>query len=279
MFKRKTEGSVICTSCGVLVGVNDSTCYNCGRRNPGLWGFGPALRSLGNDLGFVPIVTGGTIILYVLSLILSRDGIQVMLSPSTAILYLLGASGATPVVGYGRWWTLLTAAWLHGGVLHIFFNVMWIRSLAPEIANLYGAGRMIIIYTLSSITGFALSTGLYMLPVRIPFFGGANITVGASAPIFGLLGALFYYGRRTGSSHISQAGLQYALIAGVMGFIMPGIDNTAHLGGFAGGYLASLILDPLKPKRIDHLAIAVGCLVVTFVAIIWSVITALPQLT
>jgi len=134
MFKRKTEGSVICTSCGVLVGVNDSTCYNCGRRNPGLWGFGPALRSLGNDLGFVPIVTGGTIILYVLSLILSRDGIQVMLSPSTAILYLLGASGATPVVGYGRWWTLLTAAWLHGGVLHIFFNVMWIRSLAPEIA-------------------------------------------------------------------------------------------------------------------------------------------------
>lgn len=279
MFKRKTEGSVICTSCGVLVGVNDSTCYNCGRRNPGLWGFGPALRSLGNDLGFVPIVTGGTIILYVLSLILSRDGIQVMLSPSTAILYLLGASGATPVVGYGRWWTLLTAAWLHGGVLHIFFNVMWIRSLAPEIANLYGAGRMIIIYTLSSITGFALSTGLYMLPVRIPFFGGANITVGASAPIFGLLGALFYYGRRTGSSHISQAGLQYALIAGVMGFIMPGIDNTAHLGGFAGGYLASLILDPLKPERIDHLAIAVGCLVVTFVAIIWSVITALPQLT
>jgi len=279
MFKRKTEGSVICTSCGVLVGVNDSTCYNCGRRNPGLWGFGPALRSLGHDLGFVPIVTGGTIILYVLSLILSRDGIQVMLSPSTAILYLLGASGATPVVGYGRWWTLLTAAWLHGGVLHIFFNVMWIRSLGPEIANLYGAGRMIIIYTLSSITGFALSTALYLLPVRIPFFGGANITVGASAPIFGLLGALVYYGRRTGSSHISQAGLQYALIAGVMGFIMPGIDNTAHLGGFAGGYLASLILDPLKPERIDHLAVAVGCLVVTFIAIIWSVITALPQLT
>ena len=279
MFKRKTEGSVICTSCGVLVGVNDSTCYNCGRRNPGLWGYGPALRSLGHDLGFVPIVTGGTIILYVLSLILSRDGLQLMLSPSTAILYLLGASGATPVIGYGRWWTLLTAAWLHGGVLHIFFNVMWIRSLGPEIANLYGAGRMIIIYTLSSITGFALSTALYMLPVRIPFFGGANITVGASAPIFGLLGALVYYGRRTGSSHISQAGLQYALIAGVMGFIMPGIDNTAHLGGFAGGYLASLILDPLKPERIDHLAIAVGCLVVTFIAIIWSVVTALPQLT
>ena len=279
MFKRKTEGSVICSACGVLVGVNDPTCYNCGRRNPGLWGFGPALRSLGHDLGFVTIVSGGTIILYVLSLILSRNGIQVMLSPSGAILYLLGSSGAMPVVGEGRWWTLLTAAWLHGSVLHIFFNVMWIRSLGPEIANLYGAGRMIIIYTVSSITGFGLSTALYLLPVHIPFFGGAYTTVGASAPIFGLLGALVYYGRRTGSSHISQTGLQYALIAGVMGFIMPGIDNSAHLGGFAGGYLASLILDPLKPERIDHLAIAVGCLVVTFIAIIWSVITALPQLT
>ncbi|HYB96971.1 MAG TPA: rhomboid family intramembrane serine protease [Vicinamibacterales bacterium] len=278
MLKRQTEGSVICTSCGVLVGVNDPTCYNCGRRNPGLWGFGPALRRLGNDLGFVSIVTGGTIILYVLSLILSRDGLQMMLAPAGQILYLLGASGAMPVVGEGRWWTLLTAAWLHGGIMHIFFNVLWIRQLGPEIANLYGAGRMIIIYTLSSIAGFGLSTAMYFSPIQPPFFGGALLTVGASAPIFGLLGALVHYGQRTGSSHVGRAGLQYALIMGVMGFLFPGVDNSAHLGGFAGGYLASRFLDPLKSERIDHLAIAVGCLVVTFIAIIWSVITALPQL-
>ena len=61
--------------------------------------------------------------------------------------------------------------------------------------------------------------------------------MGASAAIFGLLGALVHYGKRTGSSHIGQSGLQYALIMGVMGFIMPGIDNSAHLGGFIGGYL------------------------------------------
>ena len=266
---------MICTSCGVLVGVNDPTCYNCGRRNPGLWGFAPALRALGNDLGFVPVVTGGTIILFGLSLILSRE----VFAPRNEINYLLGSSGAFPVVAQGRWWTLLTAGWLHGNVIHILFSLMWIRSLAPEIANLYGPGRMIIIYTFSSIVGFGLSTALYMLPIHIPFFGGAYLTVGASAPIFGLLGALFYYGHRSGSSHIRQAGLQYALIGGFMGFVLPGIDNSAHLGGFAGGYLISLILDPLKPERVDHLAIAVGCLAVTFVAIIWSVITALPQLT
>lgn len=275
MLKRQTEGSVICASCGVLVGVNDPTCYNCGRRNPGLWGFGPALRRLGNDLGFVSIVTGGTIILFVLSLVMSRQGVQVMLSPATAILITLGASGAYPVIALGRWWTFLTAGWLHGSVLHIFFNVLWIRQLAPEIANLYGAGRMIIIYTVSGITGFGLSTAMFLMPLQLPFFGGANVTVGASASIFGLLGALVHYGRRTGSSHVGQAGLQYALIMGVMGFIMPGVDNSAHLGGFIGGYLSSLILDPLKPERVDHLLVAVVCLVITFVAIILSVVTAL----
>ena len=61
---------------GVLVGVNDETCYNCGRRNPGLWGYAPALRRLGQDLGFVPLVIGGTIVLYALSLLLSGAGIQ-----------------------------------------------------------------------------------------------------------------------------------------------------------------------------------------------------------
>lgn len=277
MFKRQTEGSVICTSCGVLVGVNDDTCYHCGRRNPGLWGYGPALRRLGNDMGFVSIVTGGTILLYAIALIMSRDGIQVMLSPSTGILVLMGASGAYPVFVYDRWWTVLTAGWLHAGVLHILFNVLWIRQLAPEVANLYGAGRMIIIYTLAGVVGFTLSStaGWYLAGLPIPFLRGATITVGASAPIFGLLGALVYYGRRTGSSHIGQAGLQYALMLGIFGLIFPGVDNYAHAGGFAGGYLAALLLDPLKPERIDHLAIAVACLAATFVALLASVITAL----
>ena len=275
MFKRKTEGSVLCTSCGVLVGVNDETCYNCGRRNPGLWGFAPLLRNLGNDLGFVNIVTGGTVVLFVLSLVMSRDGTSIGLTPRDAALRVLGASGASPVFEFGWWWTVLTAGWLHGGILHIFFNVMWIRQLGPEIASLYGAGRMIIIYTVAGVAGFTLSSVMGL--VSIPFFG-AYVTVGASASIFGFLGALVHYGRRTGSSHIGRAGLQYALIMGVMGLVMRGVDNGAHLGGFIGGYLASMILDPLKKERVDHIAIAVGCLAITFIAILYTVISALPYL-
>jgi rhomboid protease GluP len=197
------------------------------------------------------------------------------LSPISVALRILGASGASPVFEFGWWWTVLTAGWLHGGILHIFFNILWIRQLGPEIANLYGAGRMVIIYTVAGIVGFALSTVMGLFP--IPFFG-AGLTVGASASIFGFLGALVHYGRRTGSSHVGHAGLQYALFMGIMGFVFPGVDNAAHLGGFLGGYLASMIMDPLKPERVDHIAGAVVCLVVTFAAVIYTVISALPYL-
>ena len=206
MFKRQRVGSVICTSCGVLVGVNDATCYNCNRRNPGLWGFAPAFRSLGQDLGFVPLVMGGTIVLYVVSILLSGAGVRPMLAPSQQALVLLGASGAFPVFVLGHWWTVLTAGWLHGGLLHIFFNLMWVRQLGPGVAELYGPGRMVIIYTAAGVVGFTFSSLAGQFIGGLPLIGGASLTVGASAPIFGLLGALVDYGRRTGSRHVSQTG-------------------------------------------------------------------------
>ena len=67
----------------------------------------------------------------------------------------------------------------------------------------------------------------------IPFLRGAAMTVGASAAIFGLLGSLVYYGRRGGSSLIRTEALGYAVTLGIMGFILPGVDNYAHGGGFS----------------------------------------------
>ena len=128
---------------------------------------------------------------------------------------------------------------------------------------------------LCGVVGFTLSTLMFFL--GLPFFG-AYLTVGASASIFGFLGALVHYGRRTGSSHAARMGLQYALIIGIMGFVMRGVDNAAHLGGFIGGYLASMILDPLKPERVDHIAAALVCLVITFAAIVYTVISSLQHL-
>ena len=283
MFRQKT-GSVVCASCGSLVGVNDDKCYTCGRRNPGLWGFGPVLRRFGSDLGFTTAIVYGCAIVYTVSLLLTvatggnlmSGSVFSILGPSDPASFALGASGALPLFQYGRWWTLLSAGWLHGGALHILFNVMWVRQLGPAVGDIYGAARMVIIYTLSSISGFFLSSFLAYY-TAIPFFSGGWLTLGASAPIFGLLGALVHYGRRGGSSLVGSQALNYAITMGVFGLIMPGIDNSAHLGGFIGGYLASMWLDPLKRERMDHFVGAAVCLLATALAIIVSLATALPM--
>jgi rhomboid protease GluP len=273
---RQKWGSVVCPSCGQLVGVNDDQCLNCGRRNPGLWGFAPLLSRWGRDVGFTEFVVGGCIALYALSLLFDFSGVNSrgilnFLSPSLSSLFLFGASGSIPVFRYGRWWTLLSASWLHGGILHIFFNMMWIRQLGPATAEMYGASRMVIIYTVAGVTGFLAST----LSIYAPFLRGAGYTVGASAAIFGLLGALVYYGRRTGSTIVGEQAKSWAIMLGIFGFIMPGVDNWAHLGGFAGGYWTAKLLDPLRPERLDHLVAALVCLALTVIAVVFSVLHGL----
>ncbi|MEW6336104.1 MAG: rhomboid family intramembrane serine protease [Acidobacteriota bacterium] len=285
MFTRKRTGSVVCPSCGKLVGVNDERCLTCGRWRPGMWGATPLLRKLGQDFGFTAIVVAASAVLYLASLLLDPQaigrggGLFGMLSPSTRSLFVLGASGAIPVFEMGRWWTVLSAAWLHGGVLHILFNMMWVRQLAPETAEAYGPARMVIIYTASSVAGFLLSSmaGAW-LPFLPRFIRGAFFTVGASAPIFGLLGALVRYGQKRGSTAVGRQMLGYAAVLALMGFVMPGVDNWAHLGGFAGGWVAAAVLDPWKEERVDHVLVALLCLAATAASIVASIATGLPVL-
>jgi len=283
MLRRQRTGSVICSSCGVLVGVNDDKCYNCGRRNPGMWGFAPLLRSLGRDLGFIPFVMGTCVVVYVLTLIASGGMMnQVsplsLLGPSQAALLLFGESGAVPIFIYHRWWTVLSAAWLHAGLLHILFNMMALRQLGPPTAELYGPGRTVIIYTTGAIAGFALSSCAALYFPALPFLRGSFYTVGASASISGLIGALMYYGRSTGSGIVRTEATRIVIMLAVYGFIMPGIDNYAHAGGFLGGYLTAMLLNPMKPERGDHVLGAIVCLALSLASIVASVLTAIPRI-
>jgi len=283
MFGRRTTGSVVCPSCGSLVGVRDEKCYTCGRSNPGLWGFGPALRSLGADFGFVPIVIGICSTMYFLSLLVTGlrgelqpgGGMMSFLPPSNGALLIFGMSGTLPVFGLGWWWTLLTASWLHGSFLHILFNMMWVRDLGSASTDVVGPSRTVIIYTVSGVTGFLLSSiaGLVMSGVPIWFLQPGYRTVGASASIFGLLGSLLHYGKKSGSSHIHSQALYYAIFLGIFGFI-PGtrVDNYAHLGGFLGGYMTSAFMNPLTRERGDHLIGAIVCIVATVCALVFNVV-------
>jgi rhomboid protease GluP len=246
-----------------------------------MWGFTPLLARLGRDFGFTPLVMGSCIVLYVATLLADPSAIGAglslfgFLSPSLNSLVLFGASGYIPVIAEGRWWTVLSAGWLHGGILHILFNMMWLRNLAPPVAEFYGPSRMIIIYTAAGVAGFTASTfgGGYL-----GFFPGlrsSGYTVGASAALCGLLAALMYYGRRGGSSIVGEQAKSWAIGILIMGFLLPGIDNWAHIGGFAGGYICSRFLDPLKPERLDHVLTALACLAMTALAIAFSVIGGL----
>jgi rhomboid protease GluP len=240
-----------------------------------MWGFAPLLTRLGRDMGFVPFVLTSCIALYAATLLTSPQ-VGGFLSPHTLSLYLFGASGYYPVFEDGRWWTFLTATWLHGGVIHIAMNMMSIRNIAPVVAEFFGASRMIIIYVVSGVTGFALSSVVGIFLLGVPFIGGAGFTVGASASITGLIGAIYMYGHRTGSAGITEQARFWVISFLVMGMLLPRIDNWAHIGGLLGGYVSAKVLDPLYPERLDHFLIALILLVLSAIAVVVSVITALP---
>jgi len=264
--------------------VQEEACPHCGRSQPGFWGFSRAFQNLSQVIGFNQLIIGACAVIYLLTLAIDPSSIQMggilsMLQPGGEALYIFGASGAVPVFGFGRWWTVLSASWLHGSLLHILFNMMWVRQLAPATSRLFGPGRMMLIYLAGGMAGFVLSSfaGAYLdfLP---PFLRGARFTVGASAAIFGLLGALVHYGRRTGGTAVGQQAWTWAMVLGLFGFVMPGIDNFAHLGGFLGGYGMALWLDPVKPEKIEHLMAALVGLALSLAAIILSVIQGLASL-
>jgi rhomboid protease GluP len=172
---------------------------------------------------------------------------------------------------------VLSAGWLHAGLLHVAMNMYWVWQMGPAITELFGTSRTVIIYTAGGIAGFALSSiaGAYF--PSLPFLGTAGITLGASAPVFGLIGAMYHYGRQ-GSSVVKQMATSIVVQAIIFGFLIRGIDNYAHLGGFAGGYLMSAFLNPMTRERGDHTIVALLCLVATAAAIVWSIVSGLPLL-
>lgn len=264
---RKISGAILCPSCGRLTNADAPVCLVCGRRNPGMWGFGGPLGALLRRWNFTNAVTATCVALYVASLVadpgalLRPRGLFAIFSPSVAALGMLGASGGFPwALGY--WWTVFTAIYLHGGLLHIAFNVLWIRQLGPAVEEIYGPSRLVVIFTVAGVAGFAASIAM-----------GNALTVGASGSIFGLLGAIVAFGRKRGGSFGSMVVRQYgqwALILFVLG-LLPGtaVDNWAHAGGFVTGFVAGLLLSLAEHRAetpVDRLlaGLAIGVTILGF---------------
>lgn len=261
---RQAEGSIVCAECNRLVSINEQSCPYCGAWRPGLFGWAPALRTLvGARLDLIVLITGACVTLFALALLLQPDailqpsGFLSLLSPGTRSLYQLGMTGGV-AWQLGWWWTLLTAIYLHGGLLHILFNVMWIRNLGPAAAEAYGPARTFVLFNVAGASGFLVSNVMTGAP-----------TIGASGAIFGLLAALIVYGRKRGSSVMTQQLWQWAIILGIFGFLVPSVNNWAHGGGFAGGWVAAQLMGFSDEHRESTrvLLAALALIVVTAVGI------------
>jgi rhomboid protease GluP len=234
---RQTQGSMICPNCNKLISVSEKKCPFCGAWQPGLYGYAPTLqRWIGGRLDLVGLIVTGCIFLYVAALVLQPEsifqlsGLFSFLSPGSRALWQLGMTGPQ-AMAQGWYWTLLTAIYLHGSLLHIFFNVMWIRNLGPAVTEYYGPARAFVIFNLSGAIGFLVSN-----------FLGHSPSVGASGAIFGLLAALIVYGRRVGHTQLSAQVWQWAILIFIFGFFSPSVNNWAHAGGFVGGWLVAQVM-------------------------------------
>ncbi len=264
--------SILCPNCKKLISVSESHCPFCGLARPGSrWKNNPWTRGVQDPNQFVIILIGINIGMYVISILFDPGAIGlsmnplIFLSPSETSIFILGATGTVPIDEYHRLWTLISASFLHGGILHIFFNMAALRQLAGVVNREYGLYRMFVIYTISGIVGFLIS-----------YFAGVAFTIGASASVCGLVGALFYYGKSRGGiygRHLYRQISIWVIFLFVFGLVVPGINNWGHGGGILAGIVCGYLMGYQEKKRenIVHKILAGVCAATTVVVLLWAI--------
>ncbi len=263
--------SILCPNCRKLISVDESRCPYCGEARPGSWWKNNVWTRAFLDAdqlikGIIYVNVG----MYVLCLLLnpSASGVSLnpfsFLSPADKSLLLLGATGTYPIDYLHRWWTLIAANYLHGGILHILFNMFALRQIAPLVLREYGANRMVILYTLGGVIGFFVS-----------YIAGVRFSIGASAAVCGLIGASLYYGKSRGGSYgqaiYKQIGA-WALGLLIFGLLMPGVNNWAHGGGICAGVILGFLLRyrERRSETLFHRSLAGICVVLTVMILAWA---------
>lgn len=268
------KNSQLCPNCRGLISRDEAVCPYCGLKNPGSWWKNTGIMRLFSDPDlFLKGLVGVNIAFFVLSLIISPRGMGMgmspfgFLSPDNRSLLLLGATGTMPIASLHRWWSLVSASYLHGSLLHLVFNMIALRQIGPLIIQEYGLSRMFTIYTLGGIGGFLLS-----------YLAGVPLTIGASAAICALIGAALYYGKSRGGIYGQQVYQQvggWALGIFAFGLLVPGINNWGHGGGMATGILCGLLLGYQENRRemLNHRLLGAACALGTVLILLWAVAT------
>lgn len=239
---------MLCPNCRKLISADERSCPYCGTLRPGSKLQNNALVRLFQDparlIKSIIYLNAG---MFVLSILLGARMIHLsanpltFLSPDSRSLLALGATGVIPIDHMNRWWSLLSANYLHGGILHIFFNMVALRQIAGLIMREYGTHRTFVLYTVGGILGFLVS-----------YLAHTNFTIGSSAAVCSLIGAALYYGKSRGGLY---GNIIYRQIGGwviaifIFGFLIPGIDNWGHGGGIAAGIALGFLLGYQEKSR------------------------------
>jgi rhomboid protease GluP len=170
----------------------------------------------------------------------SASSLFTLLSPPTTALFVFGSKYTPAIVGLGQVWRLVTAGFLHGGIIHLAFNMYALSILGPLVEESFGWRKFLFLYTVCDIAAFSVSAVL----------SAGTPSVGASGAIFGLLGFGVIYGRfRAGArGRAVSAQLMRWILPAVLMLFLPGIDNAAHVGGFCCGALLALGIDAGEPE-------------------------------
>jgi rhomboid protease GluP len=237
----------LCPACGNLVGSTANKCHQCGANMT--FSFAAASRSISRFMPQTSPVTYAMLaiccLMYALSFVitLKMTGGQGL---GGGLMSLGGISGEAGFrlgeslpwqYNLQQPWRFVTAIFLHGGLLHIGFNMWVLMDIGPMVEELYGSARYLFLFVVTGIGGYIVSS-----------FVGQHPAVGASGALLGLIGVLL--AATTGRKSMAAQALRSALIRwliyiGVMGLLVRGTDNYAHLGGLATGY----VLGRLMPDR------------------------------
>lgn len=241
---KKVEKRRMCPHCRAFITTDDKVCPYCdtpvGPRAIDLRGGGEYIAGLIPPARFAStiILSLNVAIFIILVLASSRTGNGGLTGIDQWTMVRYGAAAPLLVLKEGEWWRLMTAGFLHWGLMHILFNCWAMMDVAARTEEIYGTARMVAIYLGSTVTGF-LASMLWLS--RVP----VAVSAGASAGLFGLLGAMVAVGilhkRSPEASMIKEFYLRwtiYAFLWSLLPFFRA--DNAAHAGGFAGGFLIAL---------------------------------------
>jgi rhomboid protease GluP len=179
-----------------------------------------------------------------------------------------------PATQDGEWWRLASAMFLHFGIMHLLLNALSLWDAGQLVERMYGRWRFIAIYMVSGLFGNILSLVLQ---------GNQAVSGGASGAIFGVYGAalVFLWRERAAISAyefrwLFGGGVAFSIVTIILGYIIPGIDNAAHIGGFIAGALTSICLSQSITARSMPKAYAMLAASMIIIASTW-LLTHVPQ--